>query len=95
MKIIWSTKSEKQLDQIYDYIAQDSPFYANSTILDIINRAEKVVTQPLQGRIVPEYKKDSIREVFVHPYRIMYEVREEVIFVLTVVHEARIAPKKL
>ncbi|WP_020403504.1 type II toxin-antitoxin system RelE/ParE family toxin [Gracilimonas tropica] len=95
MKIIWSKKSEKQLDQIYDYIAQDSPFYANSTILEIINRAEKVVTQPLQGRIVPEYKKDSIREVFVHPYRIMYEVREEVLFVLTVVHEARMPPKKL
>lgn len=95
MKIIWSQKSQKQLDKIFEYIAQDSPFYANSTVFEIIERAEKVTDQPLQGRIVPEYKKEFLREVFVHPYRIIYELREDVIFVLTVIHEARIMPRKL
>jgi addiction module RelE/StbE family toxin len=95
MKIVWSEKSKKQLDQIFDYIAQDSPYYANSTVLEIIKRVEEIYDQPRQGRVVPEYKKEFIREVFVHPYRIIYELREDVLFVLTVIHEARIAPKKL
>lgn len=95
MRIKWSQKSEKQLDQIFEYIAQDSPFYANSMVLGIIERAEKVIDHPLQGRVVPEYKKEFIREVFLHPYRIIYELREEEIFVLTVIHEARMMPKKL
>ncbi|MEX0724550.1 MAG: type II toxin-antitoxin system RelE/ParE family toxin [Gracilimonas sp.] len=95
MRITWSKKSEKQLDQIFEYIAKDSPFYANSTVLEIIERAEKIIDQPKQGRVVPEYKKEFVREVFVHPYRIIYELRKERIFILTVIHEARMIPKKL
>lgn len=79
MRIKQSQKSEKQLDKIFEYIAQDSPFYTNSTVLEIIERAE-VIEQPLQGRVVPEYKKEFIREVFVHPYRIIYELREKEVF---------------
>lgn len=34
-------------------------------------------------------RRDDVREVFEHPYRIMYRVRDEGIDVIAVVHEAR------
>ncbi|NBC67017.1 MAG: type II toxin-antitoxin system RelE/ParE family toxin [Bacteroidetes bacterium] len=46
MKIIWTSKAEKHLTQIYDYIAEDSPYYASRTIERIVNIAENVSEHP-------------------------------------------------
>ncbi len=39
MKIIWTEKAEKQLDQIFEYIASDSSLYAYRTVSQIIEEA--------------------------------------------------------
>ncbi|MCG2590122.1 type II toxin-antitoxin system RelE/ParE family toxin [Rhodohalobacter sulfatireducens] len=76
MKIIWTSKAEKHLSQIFDYIAEDSPYYASRTIERIISIAEKISKNPHKGRTVPEYQDRNIREVFMHPYRIIYFIKE-------------------
>jgi toxin ParE1/3/4 len=77
MRITWTRKAEKQLDQIFNYIAEDSAFYAYRTVERIIEQAESIVPQPLKGRMVPEYERDDIREVFHHPYRIIYLIKDQ------------------
>ena len=42
-----------------------------------------------RGRIVPELNEPSIREVFVHRYRLLYEVGSEEVRVLAILHGAR------
>lgn len=56
MKIVWTSKAEKHLSQIFDYIAKDSPYYASRTIERIISIAEKISKNPHKGRTVPEYQ---------------------------------------
>lgn len=89
MKIVWSKKSERQLLRIYEYISEDSAYYAKLTTEKIISRAEDILAHPNQGRIVPEFKQENIREVFVHPYRIIYRVDSD-IQIITIIHEARL-----
>ena len=47
---------------------------------------------PLSGRVVPEYGEESIREVIVRPYRIMYEVEGDHVRILAIHHSARQLP---
>jgi len=91
MKVFWTKKSEQHLDKIFDYIASDSPFYARQTLSKIISQAEKAAENPLAGRIVPEMNQKKIREVFHHPYRIVYFLNNSKnhIEVLSVLHQAR------
>lgn len=57
MKVAWTEKAEKQLDQIFNYIAADSALYAYRTVEKIIEQAESIVPHPRKGRMVPEYEK--------------------------------------
>jgi len=97
MRVAWTEKAEKQLDQIFNYIAEDSALYAYRTVEKIIERAERIVPHPKKGRMVPEYERDDIREVFHHPYRIIYLIKnqENRIEILSVIHGARLLPKEI
>lgn len=97
MKIAWTEKAEKQLDQIFHYIAEDSALYAFRTVEKIVERAESIVPHSRKGRMVPEYERDDIREVFHHPYRIIYLIKdqEDMVEILSVIHGARLLPKEI
>ena len=89
MNIVWTFKAEYQLDRIVEYIALDSPYYAYKTADAIIEQTEQIVDHPRKGRMVPEYREEDIREVFYHPYRIIYQLSGSQIIILSVIHEAR------
>ena len=92
MRIDWTERAEKQLDQIFNFIALDSEFYAYRTVEQIVETAESTSPFPRKGRMVPEYQRDDIREVFHHPYRIIYLIKDESIEILSVIHGARLLP---
>lgn len=45
--------------------------------------------------MVPEYKRDDIREVIERPYRIIYRIKDEQIDVVAVVHSAQQLPPEV
>ena len=49
----------------------------------------RLVEFPRLGRVVPEANVDTIREIFIHEYRLMYEIAGEEIQMLAVVHGRR------
>lgn len=49
MRIVWTEKAEKQLDQIFEYIASDSPLYAQRTVIKIIEEAENISPHSRKG----------------------------------------------
>jgi len=93
MRIIWTEKAGKQLDQIFEYIASDSSLYAHRTVGQIIEEAERISPHPRKGRKVHEYEREDIREVFHHPYRIIYLLKDQTIEILSVIHGARLLPE--
>jgi len=57
--------------------------------------SEKISTQPLSGRKVPEYEAEDIRELIEKPYRIIYRVKLDQIDVQAVIHGEQIFPEEV
>jgi toxin ParE1/3/4 len=95
MRVIWSTEAFKDLDAIYEYIAKDSPIYAQRVVERIISRGEQIAKYPKSGRKTPEMNRPDIREIIEGSYRIIYRLKEHEIEILTVLHGARLFPEHL
>ena len=89
-KLIWSPQAIDDIEAIAQYIARDSTIYAESTVERIFQAPERLMQLPKLGRIVPEKNDESIREIFVFQFRIIYEILASEIHILTVVHGKRI-----
>ena len=90
-QISWSASALSDIHGIFDYISKDSKPYAIKMIDKIYLRASSLTSQPYIGRIVPEYNMQTIREVFVGAYRIIYEIIDEKnISILRIFHGARL-----
>ncbi len=61
VEIEWAPTAEKDLFEIIDYIAQDSPQYA-SLFYDLIQkRVEDLGSFPKLGRMIPELDDPNLR----------------------------------
>ena len=63
VKIIWTNRSQTDLQEIGDYISRDSVQYARLTLERIISATEFLEFNPMVGRKVPELNETSIREL--------------------------------
>lgn len=89
MVIVWSRPARDDLKGIHDYIARDSKHYANRVVLDIRDKTKALLDFPQRGRVVPEIGEDSLREISLYSYRILYEATPDVIYVHGVIHMRR------
>jgi toxin ParE1/3/4 len=93
MNVEWSEEAAAQLKAIRDYLARTSPGYAQVLAERIIQKTEALAEQPHLGAEVPEYADERVREVFEHPYRVMYLVEGDRLQVIGVIHAARRLPR--
>ena len=90
MKIVWSNIAEADLDDLYDYIARDVPYYAEQFTSRLIDAVATLTDHPNIGRHVPEAEeRNDIRELLFQNYRIIYLVGSNQVFVLTIIHGSR------
>jgi toxin ParE1/3/4 len=92
VRVHWTDDAISHLIGIYDYIARDSPFYAQRMVDRLTRRSQQISDFPRSGRMVPEYEMPDIREVIEKPYRIIYRVKVDQIDILAVIHGARLLP---
>jgi toxin ParE1/3/4 len=85
----WSQRARADLKAIHDYIAKDSPANAKTVVRDILARAATLPNAPRIGRRVPELDDPDIREVPVHAWRVIYQIRANELFIVTLVHRRR------
>ena len=91
VKVIWTARSLKDLEEIGEYISKDSPKYAKLTLEKLIDTTKLIEHNLLIGRIVPEIKKRDFREIITGNYRIIYRIiSEDRIDILTVHHSAKL-----
>lgn len=88
-KIVWSPTSLADLQQIFNYIARDSEAYAAGAIEKIVDASERLLIFPRMGRVVPEFSDDTIRELVVFSYRLIYQINGDRIDIGAVVHGSR------
>ena len=94
-KLIWTEPALNDLQAIFDYISIDSEYYASIFVNEIIDSVEKIADFPKMGRIVPEYQQDDIREILVQSYRVIYQLKQDQVLILTVIHGRRELTKLL
>ena len=71
MKVHWTNTAQAHLDDVYAYIAQDSPAYAKRLVDRLTRRSQQIIDFPMSGRRVPEYEMDQIREIIEGQYRLI------------------------
>jgi toxin ParE1/3/4 len=95
MNIHWTEAALADLHAAEAYVARHSAQYATSLVERVFARTGQLADQPYLGGIVPEHEDESLREVFEHPYRIIYRILDEQIDVVAVVHASRRLPRGL
>ncbi len=92
MSVRWSKEALADLEEIHEYIRQDSPDEAGKFIDALIGAAERLETFPRSGRLVPEYSDPILREVLHSTYRIIYRLLGDAVEIVTVIHGAKVLP---
>src|SRR6266404_8178365 len=94
-QVILSTSARADLRKIVRYISFDSPDRALSFGMFLISRTRLLAQSPELGRIVPECEDESVREITVRSYRIVYRVHHSrrLIEVIRFWHAARNTPE--
>ncbi len=93
--IHWTVGAQQDLREIVEYIGRDSVVYAASMAERLITAVERLQQHPQLGRMVPEYKDPTLRELLVGNYRIVYRVKPTRIGVVAVAHASRELLRKL
>jgi plasmid stabilization system protein ParE len=84
--LVWSPEAIEDIESIAEFIARDSPWYAKAVASRIVELAETIPDFPELGRMVPEIGETSIRERFVHRYRIIYRLDQASVLIAAVIH---------
>ena len=84
MRLRWTHRAKDDLLSIGRFIARDRPAAARSFVAKLQVRARRAAKFPRSGRIVPELRRDDVREVIEGNYRIVYRITTVSVDVLTV-----------
>ena len=88
-KVGWTLPASRDLEHIVQFISKDSRHYAQEFVTEAQLIASRLILFPRRGRKVPELNNSSIREVFISNYRLIYQVAENNILVLALIHGSR------
>jgi addiction module RelE/StbE family toxin len=86
--ILWLAAAVKDLETIGAYVARDNPTASHRTLLRIASSVDNLADNPGLGR---SGRIDGTRELVIAdtPYVVAYDVTDQYVRVLTVLHGAR------
>jgi toxin ParE1/3/4 len=86
-----SRSAQSDIQDIVRYVSIDDPDQALRFGRFLIHHAKGLAQFPERGRVVPEFGDDSIRELIVRRYRIVYRLNhdERLVEVIRFWHAAR------
>ena len=73
-KVIWSPSARLDLREIVEFIANEDQKAAERIGLALIEASKALSRFPRQERVVPEFGIESLREIHLKPYRIVYRL---------------------
>ncbi len=96
--VVFSASAESDLHAIHDLIAQRRPRAADKWVEHIQRQVGLVATLPLAFEVVPEAEALHLHEYrhIIHVnYRTIYRVDESRVFIVRIVHGARILTRAM
>lgn len=91
MKLLIADSAYNDLADIQaHYQEQEVPAVGEKFVAEIINHLEILEEHPEIGRIVPEFSEPTIRELIHPPFRIVYWLQNQTIYVIRVWRSERL-----
>ncbi len=84
LRVHWSRRAVRDLDGITAYIARDNPTAARARVRKLRKVVEDTSHMPMSARMVPELQREDVREALLKGYRVVFQVTDESLVVLTV-----------
>lgn len=94
-QVIWTDEAIVDLRLLVAFIARDNYSAAISLGEELIRKSMLLAAHPRLGRMLRETKRDTLRELIVPPYRLIYEIDDpaHTVRVRVLWHGARQEPK--
>ena len=91
VKIVLAESAYTDLEDIENYISQDSQIIARRFINAIFEKIDQLYKFPYSGKHVPEIEDPLLRELLLNKYRIIYRVIDDNnISVIRIIHGSRL-----
>ena len=93
MRLRWTPAAVEDLEQITDYLFEQTPEHAPRLVREIYGAPALLIQFPNRGR---PGRKPRTRELILPslPYIVVYEILEHAVRVLRILHSARRWPKE-
>jgi toxin ParE1/3/4 len=78
MRVVWSDRALERVEEIADYIAQDSPMAAARWAKSLFDEVERLGDFPEMGKPGRDIATPGIRELILGDFRIFYEVGADI-----------------
>ena len=89
MKVVFTRRAERDLEEIADFIAQDSPGRAVSFVSELRERALRLADAPRAFPLLPRFEASGARRRVHGRYLIFYRIDAEAILILSIMHGAQ------
>lgn len=88
MKILWHPSAIDDFEDVLDYLGSRNEKAASATYALIVGNIEALAEQPFMGRVG---RVANTRELVISgtSYVVAYEIRDEIVSILAVLHGAR------
>ncbi|TAG99876.1 MAG: type II toxin-antitoxin system RelE/ParE family toxin [Sphingobacteriales bacterium] len=77
VKIVWTDFAINDLNEIGNFISENSVRYAEITVDKLFKSVEILVNNCFVGRVVPEFEDETIRELIRGNYRVVYRIVDD------------------
>ena len=88
--IRWSIGALEDIESISSYISREYPEKASEIVKGIIEKIEQLKQFSKLSRQFPDHNDERIREIIFKKYRIVYEIKEEIVEILVIAHGSRL-----
>lgn len=88
-KVIWAPRAVELLEEAASHIEEDSPSAAKRIVAEAIDAADSLAEFSDRGRLVPEFREATYRELLIGKYRLIYRVERERVAIVAFIHGAR------
>lgn len=89
MRVRLSVRAARDLDQIFDYLLPQNPGAALRIVDRLQNRCTSLSRHPERGLLLRRRRLATVRRVIESGYVILYELRDDKVVILAVLHGAR------
>jgi toxin ParE1/3/4 len=94
MDLAWTQTALDDLAAVRSWLGRDSKPLADRVIETLLTGIERVLPFPRIGRVVAEVGDESVRELLLRTFRLVYRIEGDRIVVLSILHGGRATERR-